>query len=194
MRVHLRGEFPKLISYSLFVQLIPQVVLPLCVYLQHRCVPTRGIAFIDSTPLAVCDNRRIKRHKAFAETAARGKTSMRWFYGFKLHLIINDQGELVSWTLTPGNVDDRKPVPKLTRRLWGKLFGDRGYLSAPLAAQLMQQGLQLLTHVRRNMKARILDASDWFLLRKLTITKRLPINSRISPKLSIPATGVQSTL
>jgi hypothetical protein len=167
--VHLCSEFPKLISYCRFVQLIPQVVLPLCVYLYKRCMPTRGIAFIDSTPLAVCHNRRIKRHKTFAETAARGKTSMGWFYGFKLHLVINDQGALVSWVLTPGNVDDRKPVPKLARGLWGKLFGDRGYLSAPLATQLMQQGLQLLTHVRRNMTARVLNATDRFLLRKRAI-------------------------
>jgi hypothetical protein len=92
---HLRGEFPHLVSYSRFVDLIPQALLPLCLYLHTRLGAVTGISFIDATAIPVCHNRRIARHKVFDGLAARGKTSMGWFYGFKLHLVVNDQGELL---------------------------------------------------------------------------------------------------
>ncbi|UVS61131.1 MULTISPECIES: transposase [Nitrosomonas] len=104
----------------------------------------------------MCHNRRIGPHKVMAEFAARGKTSVGWFYGFKLHLVINDQGELLGVKITAGNVDDRDPVPELTRSLFGKLFGDRGYISRSLFEQLWEQGVQLITKVRKNMKNKLL--------------------------------------
>ena len=163
---HLRGEFPNLVSYSRFVELIPLALLPLCHYLKSRLGPVTGIAFIDATPLPVCHNRRIGRHKVFDGLAARGKTSVGWFYGFKLHLVINDRGELLAFYLTPGNVDDRQPVPHLARRLFGKLFGDRGYISQPLANQLLQRNVHLITRLRKNMKNRLMLLMDKLLLRK----------------------------
>ena len=114
---HQRGEFPNLLSYNRFVALIPTVLMPLWVYLQTRTGAQTGIAFIDSTALVVCHNRRIHSHKVFKKIARRGKTSMGWFYGFKLHLVVNDRGELLAFRITPGNVDDREPVPTLTKRL-----------------------------------------------------------------------------
>jgi len=101
-------EFPHRVSYNRFVELEPSVLMPLCAYLHTRRVTSRGIAFVDSTPLKVCHNKRIPRHKTFASIAERGKTSVDWFYGFKLHLVIDDTGELVAFFVTPGNVDDRK--------------------------------------------------------------------------------------
>jgi len=83
--VHLRAEFPGLVSYTRFVEFIPSTLIPLCVYLHHCLGPGTGISFIDSTPLAVCHNRRIAHHKVFAGIAARGKTSVGWFFGFKLY-------------------------------------------------------------------------------------------------------------
>ncbi len=83
-----QGEFPNLLSYNRFVALIPTVLMPLCVYLQTRTGAQTGIAFIDSTSLVVCHNRRIHSHKVFKTIARRGKTSMGWFYGFKLLSII----------------------------------------------------------------------------------------------------------
>ena len=126
----------------------------------------QGWQFIDSTPLSVCHNRRIGRHRVFAEVARRGKSSMGWFYGFKLHLIVNDQGELLAIQLTPGNTDDRKPVPQMTKKLWGKLVGDRGYLSQVLFEQRFAQGLQLNTPIRRNMQNRLVVLEDKLLTRK----------------------------
>lgn len=162
----LRSAFPHLPSYSRMVELLPAAFVPLCAFLRYRLASTRGIAFIDSFPLKVCHNRRIGSHKVFALLARRGKGSMVWFYGFKLHLVINDQGELVAVQLTPDNTDDRTSVPALTLRLRGKLFGDRGYISQELATNLWSRGLQLVTRIKRNMKNKLLPLMDKLLLRR----------------------------
>ncbi len=170
---HLRWEFPELVSYNRFVELIPTVIIPLLAYLQQCQGTCNGIAFVDSTSIKVCHNKRIARHKVFDGMAERGKTTMGWFYGFKLHLIVNDQGELLACQLTPGNVDDRKPLPDMAKTLWGKLFGDKGYISQPLFEQLFSQGLELITSVRKNMKNRLMALSDKLLLRKRYIIETI---------------------
>jgi len=171
---HLRSEFPALVSYHRFVELMPTVLVPLVAYLHTQLGRCTGISFIDSTSLAVCYNARIHQHRVFAGRAARGKTSVGWFYGFKLHLVVNDQGELLAFCLTPGNVDDRHPVPKLAKGLIGKLFGDKGYLSQPLAQYLLvNHGLHLITKLRKKMRNRLLDWSDKLLLRKRAIIETI---------------------
>jgi hypothetical protein len=172
---HLRREFPGLISYQRFVEYIPSVLIPLAVYLRERCFGLcTGVSFLDSTPLAVCHNARIAQHRVFAGLAKRGKTSTGWFFGFKLHLVFNDRGELLGLTLTPGNVDDRKPVPRLVRRLFGKLFADKGYLSQTLFEHLLQTfHVQLITKLRSNMKNRLLPLADRLLLRKRAIVETI---------------------
>jgi hypothetical protein len=167
---HLRAEFPGLVSYNRFVELMPRVLVPLAVYLQTQMGMCTGISFIDSTSLSVCKNARIAQHRVFAVDARRSKMSVGWFYGFKLHLVVNDRGELLAVCLTPGNVDDRRPVPRLARRLFGKLFGDRGYISQALAEHLFTtQSILLITKVRKNMRERLLAATDKLLLRKRAI-------------------------
>lgn len=163
---HLQAEFPNLVSYNRFVELKREALYPLCLYLRSRMGRPTGIAFIDSTPLAVCTNKRIPRHKVFAESAGRGKSSVGWFYGFKLHLIINERGELLTFYLTPGNVDDRKPVPHMTRHLWGKLFADKGYISKDLFKELFERGLHLVTPIRKKMHNRLMPVVDKLMLRK----------------------------
>jgi hypothetical protein len=169
----LLAEFPQLVSYSRFVTLMSRVVLLLWAYAQFCCGHCTGISFVDSTALRVCTNRRITRHKVFSGLAARGQCSLGWFYGFKLHLVVNQQGEILAFTLTAGNVDDRKPVPKMVKRLFGKLFGDKGYLSQPLFESLLKQGLHLITNVRANMKNRLLPLCDKLLLRKRYIIETI---------------------
>jgi len=167
---HLRGEFPKLVSYERFVILMSSVLRPLSAYLKSLYGRCHGLSFIDSTALLVCDNHRIHNHKVLAEFAQRGKSSMGWFYGFKLHLVINECGELLACQITPGNVDDRTPVPTLCKRLFGKLIADRGYISQPLFEQLLDTfGVQLITKLRKNMKNRLLPLLDKLLLRKRAI-------------------------
>jgi hypothetical protein len=119
---HLRPYFPMLVSSTRFVELMPHALVPLCCYLYTRKGRCTGIAFIDSTPLVVCHNRRIASHKVFAGWAARGKTSMGWFYGFKLHLIVNNEGELLAFGLTPGNVDEAGASPHQAA-VWAALWG-----------------------------------------------------------------------
>jgi hypothetical protein len=125
----LLADFPGAVSYPRFVELIPSVLVPLSAYLETCRGRCRGLSFVDSTKLVVCHNRRIKQHRVFAGLAGRGKDSVDWFYGFKLHLIVTDEGDLLACRLTPGNMDDRRPVPQMAQRLFGKLIGDKGYLS-----------------------------------------------------------------
>lgn len=173
VQMHLNQEFPHLVSYTRFVALIPGMLMPLLAYLQSRFGPCTGISFIDSTSLEVCDPKRISGHRVFATDAKRGKTSMGWFFGFKLHLAVNDRGDLLACCLTPGNVDDRTPVPRMVKNLRGKLFGDRGYLSAPLTQLLFEQGLHLITRLRKNMKNHLMHLSDKLLVRKRAIIESI---------------------
>lgn len=167
---HLCAEFPNLVSYPRFVQFEQEALIPLAAYLQTKRGDCTGVSFVDATKLIACENLRIPQHKQFADIAARGKTSVGWFFGFKLHLIVNDGGELLSWFVTPGNCDDRKPVPHLAKQLRGKLFGDKGYLSNPLKLLLAEQNLELITKPKKNQKnVAPLAAEDKILLRKRAV-------------------------
>ena len=170
---YLRAEFPDLVSYTRFVELMPVALPFLCLYMLSRLGTCTGISFVDSTRLPVCHNKRISRHKVFDGLAARGKSSMGWFYGFKLHLVVNEHGDILSFYLTPGNVDDRKPVPHLAKELFGKLFADKGYLSPQLFEQLYAQGVQLITPIRKNMKNRLMPLMDKVLSRKRSIIETI---------------------
>ena len=139
--VYWRSEFPHLVSYSRFVQLQQEVLDLLVLYLSTCLGACSGTSFVDSTRLRVCDNKRISAHRVFAQEAGRSKTSMGWFYGFKLHLIITEQGDLLDVRLPPGNTDDRQPLPDFANRLHGRLYGDKGYISKDLREQLRKQGV-----------------------------------------------------
>jgi transposase len=148
----LRSEFPGLPSYHRCVELMPRCAVPLSALfdqLKGRCT---GITILDSSPLAVCDNLRIPRHRVFARIAARGKSSTGWFYGFKLHAAVNHHGELLSIKVTPGNFDDRKPVAFLCRRLFGKVYADKGYVAQWLVDLMRSRQMDFITKVRKNMK------------------------------------------
>src|SRR4051795_10291678 len=158
----LRGYFPGMPCYEHFVTLQKSVFVPLVFFLISHLGTRTGLYYIDSTALPVCDNHRLNRHKVFAGLAQRGKTSMGWFFGFKLHLVFNNRNEIVALKLTPGNVHDTTPVPALTRDLTGKLFGDKGYIGRKLAEDLLR--LTLFTRVRRNMKSLPISLQDKALL------------------------------
>lgn len=165
-----RDAFPNLVSYGRFVELMPWSLMALVGFLNTCCFgEVTGISFIDSTSLAVCHTKRAKAHKTFKGLAGWGKSSVGWYFGFKLHLIINDCGELLAAALTPGNTDDRKPVPEMTQDLVGKLFGDRGYISQALFESLFERGLELITKRRKNMKNALMPLLDKILLRKRPI-------------------------
>lgn len=112
----------------------------------------------------MCRNKRIPRHKGFRGTAQRGKTSTGWFYGFKLHLIIDDEGSLVSFFVSPGNLDDRKGSKETAKYVKGELFGDKGCISQTLREELRESGIRPITNVRRNMKKVTLEETDRIML------------------------------
>ena len=166
---HLLHLFPQRVSYNRLGKLEKEVLLPLTIFIKQvllgKCT---GISFVDSTPLRVCRNQRILIHKTFEGLAERGKCSMGWFFGFKLHLIINDKGEILNFMLTPGNVDDREPLKqvKFLKNIKGKLCADKGYIGQALFENLFTDGIQLITKVKNNMKNSLMNVADKILLRK----------------------------
>lgn len=172
VKEHLTEEFPGLVSYNRFIELSHRHAIAFMLFLHYCCRgECTGISFIDSTILRVCHNKRIKRNKVFRGLAQVGKSTIGWFFGFKLHLIINDKGEILSFYLTKGNVDDRdaKTITSMTKELFGKIFGDKGYISKALSDLLFGNGIQLITAVRRNMKERALSNEEKLLLRKRSV-------------------------
>ncbi|MDA0712984.1 MAG: IS982 family transposase, partial [bacterium] len=171
--VHMRGEFPHLISYSRFIAHMKKTTTVLMLLMQKIMGENTGISFVDSTSISVCHNKRITRNKTFFNLAAREKSSMGWFFGFKLHLIVNDKGEIQALNMTKGNVDDRVPVPKMVKNIRGKLFGDKGYLSSELFKELWEKGIHLVTTIRKNMKPKLMPLKDRILLRKRFIVETI---------------------
>lgn len=166
---HLSEEFPETVSYQRFVELEKKVFLPMSVFLKMHCLgECTGVSFIDSTPLKACHIKREKQHKVFAGFAQKGQCSMGWFFGFKLHLVINDKGEIIDFLFTEGNVDDRAPLKNKNfhNKLFGKLFGDKGYISKNLFEEMFIDGIHLVTKIRKNMKNSLMDLQDKITLRK----------------------------
>ena len=182
----LRRHFPNAPSYQRFIELEPRVLVPLTFFMHSKMGKKTGIYYIDSTPLPVCHNLRIKRHKTFEGLVAKGKSSTGWFFGFKLHLVFNDEWEIVAMKLTPGNVHDAKPVPELTRELIGKIFGDKGYLGKKLVEDLLKRGLHLMTRVRKNMKSLPMTVTDKMLLNARGMAETIIGNIKEFSSLNIP--------
>lgn len=158
--------FPNLISYTRFISTMSELIVPMCAYFQTVKGKPTGIAFVDSTSLKVCHNIRIPRNKVFAKTGKRGKGTMGWFFGFKLHLLINHQGEILALNISPGNTNDRTPIPDLCRNLTGKLYADKGYIGNKLTEKLKRSDIDLVTTVRKNMKRKVMSAFDRAMLSK----------------------------
>jgi len=174
--IHLKKEFPKQLSYNRFIAIEHRVFVPMMFFINTVCFgKCTGITFVDSTSIKVCHNKRIKRNRVFEGIAQVGKNTMGWFYGFKLHPVCNDRGELLSFCLTPANVDDRDPktLQTLTKKLFGKLFGDKGYISSALFETLFSNGVHLVTGIRNNMKNRLMNFYDRIMLRKRSVIETI---------------------
>ena len=171
--MYMTGYFPDLVSYNRMVELKRDSFMPMAICLKSCGLANcTGISFVDSTPLRVCDKKRINQHRVFRELAKRGQCSLGWFYGFKLHIITNDQGGIIDFMLTTGNVDDRRPLrfKAFVKKLFGKLFGDKGYISK----ELFSNGVHLVTKLRKNMKTKLLTPmADAYHLRKRAIIETI---------------------
>lgn len=176
VKLHLAAEFPNTVSYNRFTELMQSAILPLGLFMKTCCLgECSGITYVDSTPIRVCKNKRIKRNRVFRGIAALGKSSMGFFFGFKLHLVVNDRGEILNFAITKGNVDDREPLNNkgFTGCIKGKLYADKGYLSKQLAQLLSMDGIHLVTSIRNNMKNCFMELQDKILLRKRSVIETI---------------------
>jgi len=152
VKVSYQSYFPKLLSYNRFVEWMPRTVVPfigLFLFTRGECT---GISFIDSMPIKVCHPIRAQRNRVFKGLAQSGKSSMGWFFGFKLHTVINHKGEIIDVRFSSGNVHDTKMLLPLSKRLFGYLFGDKGYISTQKRTILEEKHqVRLITNVRSNM-------------------------------------------
>ena len=172
LQKHMKDDFPNTVSYNRFTELMQQSLMPMTLFLKTCCLgDCSGISFIDSTPIRVCKSKRIRNNKVFKGIATTGKSTMGWFHGFKLHIIINDKGEILNFTITQANVDDRTPLKKQSflDKIFGKLFADKGYIGKELMQTLFVDGVHLITQVKNNMKNSLMSISDKILLRKRSI-------------------------
>jgi hypothetical protein len=171
---HLKSEFPQTVSYNRFVELQRKAFLPMCIFLKSSCLgDCTGISFVDSTPIRACHIKREKQNKVFKGLAIKGQCSLGWFFGFKLHIVINDKGEIIDFLFTPGNTDDREPLKdkNFHKNLFGKLFGDKGYISQSLFELLFIDGIHLVTKIRKNMKNSLMHTNDKIMLRKRSLVE-----------------------
>jgi len=171
---HMASDFPNSVSYNRFVELQQKAMMPMVVFLQMCCLgKCTGISFIDSTPLRVCHIRREYSHKVFKGMATKGQCSIGWFFGFKLHIVINDKGEILDFLFTQANVDDREPLKNKNfhDKIFGKLIADKGYISKTLFEQLFVDGIHMITKVKKNMKNSLMHIHDKILLKKRALVE-----------------------
>lgn len=171
---HLTSDFPHTVSYNRFVELQQKALMPMVIFLQVCCLgKCTGISFIDSTPLRVCHIKRESSHKVFKGMATKGQCSIGWFFGFKLHIVINDKGEILDFLFTHANVDDREPLKNkdFHDKIFGKLIADKGYISQSLFEQLFVDGIHMITKIKKNMKNALMHIHDKILLRKRAIVE-----------------------
>jgi Transposase DDE domain len=169
LQQHHKQDFPNLLSYNRFIEIKPRATIPLSCLLQFSLGACTGTSFIDATPLKVCHNKRIFGNKVFKDLAKRGKSTMGWFFGFKLHITCNTNGELLSVKITTGNCDDRKSVKDLCKNIFGKVYGDKGYVSHKLFEEMLEVGVQIVTQLREKMKPKIMPLEDRLMLKKRSL-------------------------
>jgi hypothetical protein len=156
------GEFPKLPHYDNMLtfqkQLLPFFLqlLGILIAINRSAFKNKHIRimFVDGSPLPVCANKRIFHHKVMKKVAARSKSTMGWFYGMKLHILVDAGGNILGVTITPGNVDERTQVVKLVGDIMDSLLiADAGYIKEILKEELFEKnGVQFVTGVKRTMK------------------------------------------
>jgi len=160
-----KDDFPDALSYNRFVELMPRFFMPLNLLIHMLLGDQTGTYFIDATTIKACHNKRRYRNKVFDGFAKQGKSSMGFFYGFKLHLVTNEKGEIIALKLTKGNVDDRTPVPDLTKDLTGSIYADKGYIKQNLFVNLYERGLKMIHGIKKNMPNKLMDLKEKIMLR-----------------------------
>jgi hypothetical protein len=190
----LKAAFPYLVSYERMIELKESVELRMVVFLTSLFSECTGISFIDSTKIEACRPKRANRHKTLKGLARWGKTSDGWFYGFKLHAVVNHLREIVGVCITPGNVADNNEhiIRKMANNVFGKMFGDKGYiLNQELWTEIYYQGVKFITNIRINMRQKLMIMEEKMILRKrASIVETL--FSTLKDRMSLQYTRVRS--
>lgn len=185
--------FPCLVSYNRFTELIVAILPHMYLFARYRSLsaPRTGLYIIDSKKLPVCHNLRIASNKVFKDFAARGKSSTGWFYGFKIHLIINHLGDIVNFKLTSGNVADNNinVLDPLLDKLQGICLGDKGYLTK-FFERFYEKGIKIVTKTRDNMKNKLMPLHERILLNKRNVIES--VNDILMAVCNIEHTGHRS--
>lgn len=172
VKLHMKADFPRTVSYNRFVELMGRCLLPMTLFLKTTALGNcTGISFADSTKIRVCHNKRIKRNRVFDGAATTGKSTMGWFHGFKLHLLINEKGDILEFCISQAHVDDREPLKKgnFLKKIFGKIYADKGYIGKELMQTLFADGIHLVTQIRNNMKNQLMTVADKIMLRKRSL-------------------------
>jgi hypothetical protein len=164
-----KAEFPNMVSYTRVVELKKSCAIPLLVLFEVISASCDGESYVDSTHLPICHIKREYIHKVFRGVARKSKSTMGWFFGFKLHMIVNRVGHPISFSLTHANCDDRKAPDGLFSKIFGKLFGDRGYIGKPFFDRMKETMVHIVTALRHNMKPQIMTEDDSKKLNKRNI-------------------------
>lgn len=164
-----KKDFPSKLSYQRFIELQPRAMIIIAAIANACKGEENGHYYVDATTLAVCHNKRIFRNKVFKGIAEIGKSTMGWFYGFKLHLLINPRGEVMNIAITKGNVTDINMLETLVKALMEKVYGDKGYISSKVFERLLNKGMQLVTGIKKTMKNKLMDLQDKVMLRKRSL-------------------------
>lgn len=163
--------FPQLPSYCRFITIMKYAIFPMALFAHIHSGKRTGIYYIDSSCLPVCHLKRSRRHKTFKQIAQYGHTSIGWFFGLKLHIVINNQGELMGFKITQGHRSDSQQASSLLCQLKGLAFGDKGYISKKIFQELYSAGLKLITRKRKNMKSEVLSHYEQQLLNQRGIVE-----------------------
>lgn len=174
--IHWKHLFPNAVSYNRFVELMPRCFVAMTMFLNLCCFgECTGISFVDSTCIPVINTKRQYSMKVFKDLAEKGKSTMGWYIGFKLHLLCNERGEILNFVLTKANVDDRNEdvMDTLTDKVFGKLYADKGYISQSLFGRLYDEGIHIVTGLRSNMKQKLMSVYDKVMLRKRSVIESI---------------------
>jgi len=169
VRTSLKSYFPMVVTYKYFLSFIPKLYPLMHLFVQWRCSQNQrtGQYYVDSKKLPVCHNRRIYANRVFKDIARRGKSSTGWFYGLKIHLVINNLGQVVSFLFTAANFADNNQyvLKTLFKDLKGHCYADKGYITK-LFEHFFTNGLKVVTKVRKNMKAKLIQLHERYALMK----------------------------
>ena len=158
IKTYHQQDFPNLPKYGNFLRAMNRLSF-FAYFMQQgflnffkKITKRRDIKFVDSTKLKVCRNKREFTHQVCKNIARKGKSSIGWFYGFKLHIICNELMQILEFTITPGNTDDREGLEMIWNDIFGMIIADAGYIGKKRQEKAFNLGKRLLTAVKANMK------------------------------------------